>query len=510
MKSKLFIKFLFLMLATSLSVVVLMVVGMQFFVYRNFSDYVVQQELDSLDGLAATLSKQYSKSNSWKDFKEDPRQWHDMLNSYFPAGATHLPPPPEHIPARRASDNSGNIEPNPGMTPRPENRHENDPERDSVMRGPDRLPGRRPRLMELSEMGRRLSLFDSDKHVIIGNPAIPEQTFRAIEIDGQVVGWLGLINEPHKLNPTDMSFLKRQSLAFYIIGAIVLMMAVGISVIFSRHLTAPVKRIAEGTRAVRNRRFSTRITVASNDELGQLAEDFNAMAWTLQDHENVRRQWLTDIAHELRTPLAVLRGEVEALQDGIRKMSPQAVDSLHAEIMVLSKIVDDLSLIAKTESGIIEMQPVSVELATVLLTSIARYKTRFEGCGLDLREKIKTDGLHTMGDADKLSQVFGNIFENIVRYSSSPGTIEVSAEAENDQIEIMIEDTGPGVPETSLPRLFDRLYRTDSARSRETGGSGLGLSICKSIIEAHQGKIWAENSVSGGLRIIIRLPLTKQ
>ena len=129
---------------------------------------------------------------------------------------------------------------------------------------------------------------------------------------------------------------------------------------------------------------------------------------------------------------------------------------------------------------------------------------------MDLREKIKTDGLHTMGDADKLSQVFGNIFENIVRYSSWPGTIEVSAEAENDQIEIMIEDTGPGVPETSLPRLFDRLYRTDSARSRETGGSGLGLSICKSIIEAHQGKIWAENSVSGGLRIIIRLPLTKQ
>ena len=100
--------------------------------------------------------------------------------------------------------------------------------------------------------------------------------------------------------------------------------------------------------------------------------------------------------------------------------------------------------------------------------------------------------------------------ENIVRYASSSGTIEVSAEAENDQIEIMIEDTGPGVPETSLPRLFDRLYRTDSARSRETGGSGLGLSICKSIIEAHQGKIWAENSVSGGLRIIIRLPLTKQ
>ncbi len=510
MKSRLFLKFLLLLLVTSLSVVVMMVITMQFFVYRNFSDYVVQQELDSLDGLVEALLVEFQKESTWNSFSKDPQNWHAMLSAYFPGSEPYHPTPPEYFPVKRASDNSGQIESSPGMRPRPENPHKNDLERGPERRGGHGPPGLRPRLPEFSEMARRISLFDANKHVLFGNPKIPEQSFLSINRGGQVVGWVGLVKETHVMSPTDISFLKRQSRAFYMIGAIVLLMAFVVSVIFSRHLTSPVRKIAEGANAIRNRRFDKRIRVTSNDELGQLAEDFNVMAQTLQSHESTRRQWLSDIAHELRTPLAVLRGEIEALQDGIREINSYTIDSLHAEVIALSKIVNDLSLIAKTESGIIEMQHTPVDPVRVLEDVLQRFKLRFDDSQMEICKDMRnTDSVNTMGDADKLVQVFTNIFENIFRYASSSKILTIVTEAAKDYLRISIEDTGPGVSEESLNKLFDRLYRTDRARSREMGGSGLGLSICKSIIVAHQGKIWAENSETGGLRIVIQLPLCR-
>ena len=513
MKSKLFLKFLLLLLVTSLSVVVLMVVTMQFFVYRNFSDYVVHQEIDSLGGLAQALSIEYQKANNWEKFRNAPRRWHETLNRYLPGNESHLPPPPENDFYEPPSDYKDQINPNDARKPRPDHLPVRDYSRDRGAR--DEIEGRerRPRPLpphrapELSGMALRLSLYDAQKQVVFGNPVMNQLVFKPIESDSQVIGWLGLKKEAQAMSPTDISFLKRQSRAFYMIGAIVLMMAFVISIIFSRHLTSPVRRIAEGANAIRSRRFDKRITVASNDELGQLAEDFNVMAQTLQSHESTRRQWLSDIAHELRTPLAVLRGEIEALQDGIREINSYTIDSLHAEVMALSKIVNDLSLIAKTESGIIEMERTPVNPVQVLEGVLQRFKTRFDDHQISIRTDFyNSDSFITSGDADKLTQVFANIFENTLRYAASPGILTVGSVAVKDHIKIFIEDTGPGVPEASLSKLFDRLYRTDSARTRENGGSGLGLSICKSIIEAHQGIIWAENSASGGLRIEIQLP----
>lgn len=512
MKSRLFLKFLLLLLVTSLSVVILMVVTMQFFVYRNFSDYVIQQELDTLDGLVEALSIEYQKGDTWEKFRNDPRRWHDIVTRYFPASESHLPPPPGYDLHERPLDREGRaILNDEERRARNDNRPKREYDRERAGRDwrPRPMPPRR--VPELSSMARRLSLFDVAKKIVFGNPVLSEQILKKIEMNNQVIGWLGLKKESHMTRPTDISFLKRQSRAFYMIGVIVLMMALIVSIIFSRHLTSPVKKLAKGAKAIRNRRFDERITVTSNDELGQLAQDFNAMAQTLQSFENVRRQWLTDIAHELRTPLAVLRGEIEALQDGIRKINSQAIDSLHAEVMVLSKIVNDLSLIAKTESGIIEMKRTPIDPVQVLRTTMQRFKTRFDDRQINIRTDFQnSDSMMILGDADKLTQVFSNIFENTLRYTQSPGTLTVGSDSTKDQVRISIEDSGPGVPEESLSRLFDRLYRTDSARTRETGGSGLGLSICKSIIEAHQGGIWAKNGKSGGLRIVIQLPWHKQ
>jgi two-component system sensor histidine kinase BaeS len=381
MKSKLFLKFLLLLLVTSLSVVILMVVTMQFFVYRNFSDYVVQQELDSLGELTERLSAAYTKEGGWELFRKNPRRWHAMLEKYFPASESFLPPPENDF-FEPPPDFKDQIHPNAERKPWPTvppvrdySGGRGNKEAGEKLAGRDRRPRPMPplRVPELSGMARRLSLFDDQKKVVIGHPVMTEQVLKPITSDGQLIGWLGLKKEAQSLNPTDISFLKRQSRAFYTIGAIVLLMAFVVSVVFSRHLTSPVKKIAQGANAIRNRQFDKRITVTSNDELGQLAEDFNAMAQTLQSYESIRRQWLSDIAHELRTPLAVLRGEIEALQDGIRKINSYTIDSLHAEVMALSKIVNDLSLIAKTESGIIEMKRMPVNPVQVLKDALQRY-----------------------------------------------------------------------------------------------------------------------------------------
>jgi len=505
MKSRLFIKFLLLMLTTSLSVVILMVITMQFFVYRNFSDYVVQQELDSLDDLVKGLLIEYQKDNSWENFRNDPRRWHEMVDMYSP-GREPRQPWQSALDSQDRSSGEGGQAIQDAMAKR-EDAVRGDFRRNRENRNQIRpFPAPR-RVPEMSPLARRLSLFDRQKQVVLGNPVISDQALRAIDLDNHAVGWLGLRKDRQMMSPTDISFLKRQSVAFYMIGAIVLLMAVMISVIFSRHLTSPVRKIAEGTRAIRNRRFDTRITVVSNDELGQLAEDFNVMAQTLQSYENIRRQWLSDIAHELRTPLAVLRGEIEALQDGIREINSYTMDSLHSEVMALSKIVNDLSLIAKTESGIIEMKRMPVNLIQVAEAVIQRFKARFDDCQMNIRTDFqKPDSTVIVGDAAKLTQVFVNIFENVIRYATSPGTLTVWSIEAKDYIRIIVEDTGPGVPKESLNKLFDRLYRTDTARARETGGSGLGLSICKSIIEAHQGRIYAENAETGGVRIVMELP----
>ncbi len=517
MISKLFYKSLLTFLVTSVSVVVLMVITMQFFVYRNFSDFVLQQELDSLGALAQALSEDYQLNNNWDKYRHNPRIWHETLIRFFPADSQILsrqperdlyqtqvnfpaeeninsnrrpgppPPPVRNFPTERKTLNAENFRTRPLPPP----------------------PPRRP--LEISDMARRLSLFDMKKRVVSGNPDLAQQALKPITADNQVIGWLGLKKETQKMTPTDISFLKRQSRTFYFIGGIVLFMAVVVSIFFSRHLTAPVRTIAQATNAIRNRQFDLRIAVASNDELGQLAENFNAMAQALQSHESIRRQWLSDIAHELRTPLAVLRAEIEALQDGIRKVTPATINSLHGEVMVLAKIVDDLSLIAKTESGIIQMRQEVINPIRVLENVIQRFSSRFNDNQIAINRAFPDSARFTvLGDADKLAQVFGNIFENILRYATTSESVAINCRELKEHFVISIEDTGPGVPEDCLGRLFDRLYRIDSARTRELGGSGLGLSICKTIIEALQGQIWAENVSAGGLRIIIKLPICKQ
>jgi two-component system sensor histidine kinase BaeS len=232
------------------------------------------------------------------------------------------------------------------------------------------------------------------------------------------------------------------------------------------------------------------------------------MAQTLEKYEKMRQQWISDISHELRTPLSVLRGELEAVQDGVREMNRETLDSLHAEVLQVSKIVNDLHELSLADSGSFSLNKAPIDLLLILKNTLRNFRTRFEKQQIDLQEDLASEApLRILGDADRLTQVFANLLENTLRYANAPGSLRVWIHRAAKQLTLYFDDSGPGVPAESLAHLFDRLYRVDKSRSRTRGGSGLGLSICKSIVDNLGGDIRAAASPSGGLRIEIVFPL---
>jgi two-component system sensor histidine kinase BaeS len=355
-----------------------------------------------------------------------------------------------------------------------------------------------------------IALFDAEKRPLTHGDFSSQGSYKLIpiEADSQVIGWLGVKKHMHPSHHLDIEFMRHQSQVFYAAGAFALILAVLVTLALSRHLLRPVKELEKGARALSSRRFDTRITVNSSDELGRLAADFNAMAGALERHQQTQQQWLVDISHELRTPLAILRGEIEAMQDGIRTVTTKALDSLHFEVLHLSRIVGDLHDLASIESWNSRAEQEPVDLPEVLKETLETFKTRLElrGMRIDLDAAVGQK-VPISADAGRLTQLFSNLLENTLRYATAPGVLKICLQVLSGEVLLSFEDSGPGVPKESLPFLFDRLYRVDRARSREHGGSGLGLAICKSIVESFGGKIEASNSLRGGLRISMSFPL---
>ena len=295
-----------------------------------------------------------------------------------------------------------------------------------------------------------------------------------------------------------------------VIGIILFALAGLVSYFLSRYLLAPVDKLTRGTQALTRFEFHTRIDVNTKDELGLLAADFNRMAGTLERYESMQKQWMVDISHELRTPLSILRGEIEALQDGIRPMSPARMDSLHAEVTYLESIVNDLHLLAMADTNALAMRTETVKPVSILESVLDSFKTCLEKEGLQLEISLSHQNLTMTAAPSRLKQLFSNIIENNIKYTQKPGIITAGDKVSDQVLTINIEDSGPGVPPSCLEKIFDRLYRIDPSRNRDQRGSGLGLSICKSIVDAHGGEISASLTDKGGLRISIQLPIIEK
>lgn len=330
-----------------------------------------------------------------------------------------------------------------------------------------------------------------------------------IVADGRTIGVLARPAIQGPPAQDEARFLRQQLRGVVAVGGCAMVLAALISWVLTAIILRPIRKLSVGVAALARRDFAARLEVASGDEIGRLAQDFNKLAEALQRYDDRQRQWLADIAHELRTPLAVLRGELEAVIDGVRKLDHTNARSLHQEAVRLAGLVDDLHTLALADTGGLNIRRSNIAITQLAVETVARMKERFTVRGFELIVDAKDPELHVDGDPQRLDQVLTNLLDNTLRHADPPGPVRVAVNRAGKFASIVVADAGPGVPKMALSRLFDRLYRTDVARTRVAGGSGLGLSICRSIVEAHAGSIEANASEQGGLSIEILLPLVK-
>lgn len=436
---------------------------------RGFSKYIQNQQLEQLDRLSERLIDDFKTHHSWQFIVDDHRSWRQLHNETSSA---------KHIPEKQGTFIQGPPPPPPGP----------------------------------ADIGPRVVLFDVNKNWIIGAEEFPDSRkdleLRPITDNDKTIGYLGLVSAKEFQYERDRHFVKDQTDAFALIAVFMVSLSLLLSYPVTMHLLRPIQALTEGTRKLIAGKFKTRIAVTTGDELGQLSTDFNSLAITLDKNEQSRRQWVADISHELRTPLTILRGEVEAIQDGIRKPEPDTIEALHGEIIHLERLVGDLYELSMSDAGALNYKRVKVYPVTILQNTIDAYKQRRGLNELAIDTDIETSAPFTvLADPDRLQQLFVNILENSLRYTDFPGRVKSSLTITHQNMIVTFEDSSPGVAPEKLPKIFDRFFRVEESRNRESGGAGLGLAICKNIVDAHQGDITAESSQLGGLLITITIPI---
>ena len=294
------------------------------------------------------------------------------------------------------------------------------------------------------------------------------------------------------------------------IGALLAVVAAGaLSVGLSHHILQPVEALTTAARRVQSGDLSQRVPVDSEDEIGRLGMAFNAMAGGLEKQEWLRRNMVSDIAHELRTPLSNIRGYLEAMQDGVVEMESAAIDSLHEEAMLLNHLIDDLQELSLAEAGQLRLDPRPGNVTEMVEAAIASHQMMAGTQGVSLKHVSAASPVPPVEvDPERIGQVLRNLIHNAITYTPSGGEVCMQVEVAADHVRISVSDTGPGIPPEALPYVFDRFYRADRSRARRTGGSGLGLAICKALVEMHGGSITVESQPGQGATFAFTLPVS--
>jgi two-component system, OmpR family, sensor histidine kinase BaeS len=488
---------------------------------NGFLDYVNRLEREKIEGMTHRLEGAYAANGSWDFLRDDTRRMMRTLE-LAPSGASGISAHTQPIataPAREAAE-----WPTPRDRPRPHGRDGRRPPppdhpwqpRNGRPPPPEREPppseqdgGTRPR-RPAHDLQPRLLLLDAAGGTVAGNPRLARDV-QSINIlyNNQIIGRLLLAPLPRLHSDMDLAFAREQRQHMAIIALIVLLAALALAWALSRWLLHPVRALAAGTHALSSGDFSTRIPGTRSDELGALAKDFNALAETLERHRDARRQWGADIAHELRTPISVLSGEIQALQDGIRSVGPATLGSLQAECARLLHLVEDLYQLSLSDAGALSYRFEPVDLVVVVSEAVQAYVGAMQVAELELRLLPLPDACPlARADKARLRQLLDNLLSNAMRYTDPAGHVQLGITREGETWRLRIDDTAPGVPPSAQPHLFERMYRVEPSRSRQFGGAGLGLAICRNIVEAHGGRIDASPSPEGGLRIDIALPVS--
>lgn len=439
---------------------------------RGFLSYVNESEADRLHYLSMTVADAYLDAGSWAPLRGNVERWLEVMS----------PPGVE-----TASESLGT----------PEIRPEGwvGPARDGNAVAEDPLA-----------ISPRVSVLDQNGERLFGPvPSDAPQLVQPILVAGEAVGRLHLNPLETLASELDVRFAEQQTNWLFGSALAALVLAALLAITFARQMMAPLAELTRGTRALTAGKYGEKINVSSNDEFGDLANDFNTLTETLERHEKSQRQWIADISHELRTPLAILRGELHGVEDGVREFNETTRKSLEGEVERLTQLVDDFYELSVSDIGALRYRKAPDSVTDVLRETLEMFEKRIADAGLEFTARLPTEAVVATIDRVRLGQLFTNVLENSVRYTDTGGEIRVTCTSAGAKIRIDFEDSAPGVPDEHLEHLFERLYRVDSSRRRLTGGAGLGLAICENIAHAHGGTITAGHSTLGGLKITLEL-----
>jgi two-component system, OmpR family, sensor histidine kinase BaeS len=296
--------------------------------------------------------------------------------------------------------------------------------------------------------------------------------------------------------------------AVLVSGAIALLLVT----VIARRITKPLAQLHEATEALAGGNLGIRVPVKSRDEVGRVAAAFNYLADQLQSQEQLRRQIVADLAHELRTPVTVLQSDIEAMLDGLLLPTADELEGLHNEVRRLSRLIEDLRLLSLADAGQLTLYVEPVDVCRLLRQVVKRFDGFASEQQVSLCGEIPSTPLMIVADPDRLQQAVGNLLDNAFRYTPKNGSVRLAVEAEDDVVNITVADSGPGIAEIDLPRVFDRFWRSDLSRKRtpnhrpHNAGSGLGLAIVKHIAELHGGTVEATSPANCGALFMLSLP----
>ncbi len=478
-------KLVIIMILMAITVVILDTTLTRWAFQSRFLSYVNEQEREVVERLAQQLADVHAEFGDWRPL-ESRRNLARLL-------------------MRNLSEDAS-ID----MRPRPPRSAQREGLREELRE--ELRDGLRENIRTTRMLLPRLHVLDAQGQQVAGPrealPAEPRPFFAPIVVDGVEVGWVALTLSDSLAREADLRFVRDHMRTLWWIALIAVILASIVGIALGRYLLAPVKAVAAGARELAAGQYATRLAIDRGDELGALARDFNVLASGLEANRESRRRWLADIAHELRTPLAVLRAEIEALRDGIRTLDHDAMAALAGEAERLGHLVDDLHQLALADAGALSYHFATLDPVTLLTASAQRYQARLEAAGLALKLVLPETAPSLFADAERLKQLLANLLENSLRYTDAPGTVQLSLRMANDNTELRIDvdDSAPGVPKDELPQLFERFARREASRDRASGGSGLGLAIARRIAEAHGGRLEGTASELGGVRMTLSLP----
>lgn len=468
-------QYFFAIAGVGLLLVLILLLGIRLYFMHNFSQYLAAQEEQRLQDMAIAISDYYDNRRQ-QDTDFTLQQLSDLRSGEFRRLMVGLSVE-QWREQRRSSDESRT---------------------EGSARGRGRLPI------------RQFSLHDASGELISGmrSRTEAENLIRvAIRSDAEIIGYLETPRPDGPVQPIDDVFQQQQMVALFVAGGVAVLLAALAAGLLAQRLRQRLKVITEATRALALGDFRIRVPEKGNDDLTSLAQDFNALALSLEAAAAQRKDFMADMAHELRTPLTILQGELEAIEDGVRDLNGQEMGLLQSQVRQLTQLVEDLHTLAEADAGSLTYAWQNIDLAQWLREQKGNLMQMAQEQGLECSLELPDNPVRVQGDPVRLAQLLHNIWQNSLIYTDAPGSIHLSLKTENQTVCLQIEDSAPGVPAATLPRLFERLYRVDSSRRRSAGGSGLGLALVERITQAHGGRVTAEASDMGGLRMRIELPL---